>query len=227
MTAEHETPPMIEVLEFVSLDRPWTNDEHAEVQRALEATRYVVTGASTPEALRRRAARAYYRCAAVEALRGNNLTEHQKGWLVSWTEGPGAAAVVLDAWAESADPHAALVTALRALCPELPPVDVAAAVTAVVHGWTLATPGDEADYEPSPAQVRRALRRQVARVPELCEAVDRWLDVLPASDVERRVLHAGCVYAAADDRGRMAQLLSTLPDGAVAHAQAVWAGFEG
>ena len=108
MTAEHETPPMIEVLEFVSLDRPWTNDEYAEVQRALEATRYVVTGASTPEALRRRAARAYYRCAAVEALRGNNLTEHQKGWLVSWTEGPGAAAVVLDAWAESADPHAAL-----------------------------------------------------------------------------------------------------------------------
>ena len=210
----------LRVLEDAAMDREWTDAEHAAVFHALDAVGRVLGAASNDAELRTRAAKAYYRCAARGALIGNERTEYQKAWRVKLAKGRGGAALVLDVWASSEDPHAPFVAALMELRPDLKPKDVATLASTVMEGTAI----DDLDEIESMAKgTGNKIRKAVAKVPELVEAVERWLPSVAPDDVRRRVFHAGSVYAAGGDQGRLTALASALPADRLEWAEAVWA----
>ncbi|MEM9071037.1 MAG: hypothetical protein AAGE52_21175 [Myxococcota bacterium] len=206
------------LLEGISLEDEWTDEVHMRVVHALRAATNVLKDAKQPSEQRTRAAKAYYRCAARDALIGNDLTEYQKAWRVRWAKGRGAAALVLEAWIASDDIHAPLVAALAELRPDLKPKEVAALVGTVIEGTSIS----ELDEIESTAKgTGNKIRKAVAKAPELAEATARWLLHVAEDDLRRRVLHAGSVLSAAADR-RLEDIVATLPPDRVEWARAVW-----
>ena len=157
---------------------------------------------------RERIARAYFRCAAWDALAGNEFTEYQKSWRVKWAKGRAEQERILAAWSATTDPHAQLIVELRAALPAVGPVDIAAYAATICHGWSLSTPDREQDYEPSPKVIRKKIAALAAK-PAIVGAVQRWLPTLDAADYERRALHAGVVLAA-DGSAASAALLAPM-----------------
>ena len=160
------------------------NDLLGILQDALTAARQLMTDSKQPLELRERATRAYFRAVAWDALLGNELTEYQKVWPLK------KAKQLVGAWIASDDPHAKLAAELQAR--ELPVIET---VEAICRGWSLRTPDNEEDYEPSPKVVRKKLIA-LAGQPGIVDAVRAWLPTLDADDYARKVLHAGAVLAA-------------------------------
>ncbi len=160
------------------------NDLLCVLQDALGAARKLIADAKQPLELRERATRAYFRAVAWDALLGNELTEHQKVWPLK------KAKQLVGAWIASQDPHAKLAAELDTR--KLPVIET---VAAICRGWSLQSPDNEEDYEPSPKVIRKKLIA-LAGQPGIVDAVRTWLAALEPSDYARRVLHAGAMLAA-------------------------------